>query len=176
MYKSREAGEQFKSILYNSPGSSSVDCVEFPDSPACTGPPPVNPVSTDLTTCTPSDGVWSSTGTGSDMGRSTLLSPCCQPTDFSLAKGMKTCDDTLDVSDPIQLCVQNCCANADNEANNYDASWYPMARCACSLWCYNQDIPHFKKYGTAVHYITGDIAEATTGDEPNFIGSGTFSG
>jgi hypothetical protein len=45
-----------------------------------------------------------------------------------------------------------------------------MARCACSLWCYNQDVPHFKKYGTAVHYISGDLAEARTSDSGDFIG------
>ncbi len=173
MYKSNE---QFKDVRYTAPGSSSVDCIEFPDSPVCQPPPNVDPVITDLTTCIPEDGVWSTGGGVADAGRSKLQSPCCQPPNYKLSTNMKTCDDTLDSSDPTQKCIQDCCSFAANEANNYDVSWYPMARCACSLWCYNQKISHFKKYGTAVHYISGDIAEAQTGDEPRFIGAGDFSG
>jgi hypothetical protein len=94
----------------------------------------------------------------------------------SQGASIKTCDDVLDDNDPLQKCVQDCCNYAIGEANNYDVSWYPMARCACSLWCYNQDVVHFKKYGTAIHYITGDIAEAETSDQPGFIGSGSVTG
>lgn len=175
------SNEQFSNKAYTAPSSSSVDCALFPDSPACQPPPPVDPVDTSLSTCVPPDGVWSTPMTG-QQGRSTLNSPCCQPPNYELAsissKGtpMKTCDDKLDSSDPIQKCVQDCCNYAASEANNYDVSWYPMARCACSLWCFNQDVSHFKKYGTAVHYISGDIAEAETGDQPDFIGSGDFGG
>ncbi len=161
---------------------SSVDCKKFPDDPACKPPPPVSPVDTGLKTCVPSDGQWSTRGTGL-QGRSTLASPCCQPPKYELAKAnvkgvdYKTCDDNLDKTNAIEACVAHCCSFAASQANNYDTSWYPMARCACSLWCYNQDVPHFAKYGTAVHYISGDIAEATTSDDPDFIGSGgDFSG
>lgn len=171
VYKS---GERFISVPYTSPGSSSIDCDVYPDSPGCTGPPPVSPVGTDLSTCTPANGVWSIPG--ANMAISKLNSPCCQPPSYSVAKNMKTCDDDLDTSDPIQKCIKDCCDNAATEANNYDVSWYPMSRCACSLWCYNQSVPHFKKYGTAIHYISGDIAEAQTSDVGGFIGSGDFSG
>lgn len=149
---------------------SSVDCDKFPDDPACTTPV-APPVDASLSTCVPADGQWSIPDVGK-FGRSKLNSPCCQPPDFKVSSSYKTCDDKLDINNPIQQCIATCCANATAEAANYDTSWYPMARCACSLWCYNRTVPHFRKYGTAVHYITGDIAEAKTGDEPDFIGSG----
>ena len=157
--------------------ASSVNCEENPGAPACKPPPTPSPIAKGIQSCAPSDGQWSVPG--GDGGRSKLVSPCCQPPRYELGqeKPYKTCDDRLDSSNPIETCVANCCANAKNEANNYDPSWYPMARCACSMWCYNQDVPHFRKYGTAVHYITGDIAEAQTGDQPDFIGSGSdFAG
>ena len=152
-------------------------CVQFPDSPNCRPPPPVAPTQTGLETCVPPGGMWSTPGTGI-AGRSSLASPCCQPPLYELGreKPYKTCNDNLSLSDPTEKCVAECCANAALEANNYDPSWYPMARCACSLWCYNQQVPHFKKYGTAVHYITGDLAEAQTSDSPNFIGAGDAQG
>lgn len=158
---------------------SSLDCNTTPDAPGCQPPPAVDPTAKDLQSCAPSNGQWSIPGQGL-QGRSVLNSPCCQGPEYSLGKEKpyKTCDDDLDLSDPIQKCVSTCCANAANEARNYDPSWYPMARCGCSLWCYNQNVPHFRKYGTAVHYITGDLAEAKTGDDSSFIGSGNggFSG
>ena len=160
---------------------SSVNCQQTPNAPACKPTPSVNPVSTSLDTCEPTDGQWSIPGT--QGGRSKLNTPCCQPPDYKLAKTAsvfgqsvqyKTCDDNLDMNNAIEKCVANCCSDANSEANNYDASWYPMARCACSLWCYNQNVPHFKKYGTAVHYITGDIAEAQTSDSGAFIGGSGY--
>lgn len=157
---------------------SSVDCTATPEAPACQSRSPPPAISTTLETCTPSDGVWSTPETG-QSGRSTLKSPCCDPnTGYKLATNYKTCDDKLDPSNQIESCIQKCCANANAEANNYDSSWFPMARCACSLWCYNKDVIHFKKYGTAVHYITGDLAEAKTSDSGDFIGGSghDFSG
>lgn len=152
-------------------------CDQFPDSPNCRPPPPVNPTPIGIDTCVPPDGMWSTPGTGIG-GRSSLASPCCQPPTYQLGKEQdyKTCSDNLDLSNPTEKCVAECCANASVEANNYDPSWYPMARCACSLWCYNQQEPHFRKYGTAVHYITGDLAEAQTSDSRNFIGGGDGGG
>lgn len=173
------SSENFGSrVTYTAGGAeSSVNCEQNPDAPACQPLPDVDPTAKDLASCTPSNGQWSIPGAGVG-GRSKLNSPCCQPPSYELGKDKpyKTCDDALDTSDPIQRCVANCCANADSEANNYDPSWYPMARCACSMWCYNQQVPHFKKYGTAVHYITGDLAEAKTSDDGSFIGGGNFSG
>lgn len=157
---------------------SSVDCSKTPEAPACQPLPPVDPVGKELATCAPADGQWSTPGTGA-QGRSTLNSPCCQPPDYKVAKNYKTCDDQLDPNNPLDKCIAECCANAATEANSYDTSWYPMARCACSLWCHNKDVPHFKKYGTAVHYITGDLGEAKTSDSGDFIGGGSgydFSG
>lgn len=155
--------------LTDAEGTSSLDCSKTPDAPGCQ-PDPVEPrITTELATCTPSDGQWSVPGPD---GRSQLNSPCCQPPRNDLAQDYKTCDDELNPNNAIEKCIQDCCGNADQEANNYDSSWYQMARCACSLWCYNKDVPHFRKYGTAVHYITGDIAEASTSDDSSFIGSG----
>lgn len=155
---------------------SSVNCALFPDSPACKPLPSPQPIPTNLNTCQPENNEW----TKFVDGRVTLNSPCCDPnTGYQLAKTAtvfgqevpyKTCDDKLDPDNPLEQCVATCCENANHEANNYDPSWYPLARCACSLWCYNQDNPHFKKYGTAVHYITGDLAEANTDDSGDFIG------
>jgi len=157
--------------------ASSVNCEQTPDAPACQPLPPVNPVEKGLESCAPADGQWS-IPSSSPGGRSRLASQCCQPPKYELGKEKeyKTCDDKLDLTNKIEACVANCCADAENQANNYDSSWYPMARCACSLWCYNQDVPHFAKSGTAVHYISGDIAEAQTGDRPDYIGTGDFSG
>jgi hypothetical protein len=152
---------------------SSIDCVRFPDTPGCKGAPDVDPVKTDLFSCTPKDGKWSEPHSD-DLGRSRLLSPCCQPPDYKLATNYKTCDDNLNLDDHTEKCIAECCNNAAAEANNYDPSWYPMARCACSMWCYNKDVPHFKKYGTAVHYITGDLAEAQTSDSGDFIGGSGY--
>lgn len=154
---------------------SSVDCEKFPDAPACQPTPDVAPTGTDLQTCAPSDGRWSIPGAGA-QGRSKLNSPCCQPPKYDIAKSYKTCDSDLG-SSAIDQCIKTCCQFADSEANNYDSSWYPMARCACSMWCNNQNVPHFAKYGTAVHYISGDLAEAKTSDSSDFIGGGgDFSG
>jgi len=144
-------------------------CTQDQISQACAAAPP-GPSNGALATCTPADGQWSAPGP--DGRRSRLLSKCCQPPDFQLAtdKPYKTCGDKLDASDPAERCVQQCCMFADGQSDNYDATWYPMARCACSLWCYNQNVDHFKKYGTAVHYISGDLAEAQTSDSGDFIG------
>lgn len=165
--------EAFGEHIYTA--ESSVDCSKFPDSPACQDTPDVDPTSTELDTCNPSDGKWSIAGTGA-QGRSTLNSPCCQPPKYAVAKDYKTCDSNLG-DGSIDKCIKTCCQFVTSEANNYDASWYPMARCACSMWCNNQHVPHFAKYGTAVHYISGDLAEAKTGDSSDFIGGGgDFSG
>jgi len=157
--------EKFTDVLG---AQSSIDCLKFPSSPACK-PVPSIPTTKEFDTCVPADGIWTQTG-------SKLLSPCCQPPKYSVSKTMKTCEDNLDTSNVMDNCIKVCCDNAESEARNYDASWYPMAKCACSLWCNNQDVVHFKKYGTATHYITGDIAEAKTSDAANFIGSNTISG
>ncbi len=166
---------------------SSVDCTKFPDDPACKSLPPAAEVVHGIQSCAPSDGQWSiPSASGAPGGRSSLNSPCCSPPKYELGKEKeyKTCDDILDPTNPIEACVSNCCANIKNVAKagsldpanpsgkQMDASWYPMARCACSLWCYNQNVPHFGKSGTSWDYITGDIAEAQTGDRPDFIGSG----
>lgn len=159
------------------PSYTAVDCGKYPDAPSCKQTPDPGSVEKGIQSCAPSDGRWSIAAEGA-QGRSRLNSECCQPPKFELGqeKAYKTCDDSLNPNVPEEACVQNCCKNAANEANNYDASWYRMARCGCSLWCYNKDVPHFKKYGTAVHYITGDLATAKTDDSSDFIGSGDFSG
>jgi hypothetical protein len=155
-----------------------VNCQKFPDAPECKPPPTPPPINKGIATCAPPNGQWSIPD-ADQQGRSQLASPCCQPPQYELGKekAYKTCDDKLNLTNKEEKCVSNCCAFANAQANNYDPSWYPMARCACSLWCYNQTVPHFAKYGTAVHYISGDIAEAHTSDSPDFIGSGgDFSG
>lgn len=153
---------------------SSLDCGKTPNAPGCQPVPDVGPTPK-ITTCVPDNGQWSTPGTGA-QGRSTLNSPCCQPPDYATGN-YKSCDDELDLANPIDQCISDCCGNAIAEANNYDVSWYPMAKCGCSLWCNNQNVTHFKKYGTAVHYITGDLAEAKTSDSNDFIGGGSnFSG
>lgn len=130
-----------------------------------------------IQSCVPANGQWFKPG---GTQGSILNSPCCQPPNYQLGneKPYKTCGDKLDPKVEAEKCVADCCSQVYNEQGNYAPSWAPMAKCACSLWCYNRNIPHFKKYGTAAHYITGDIAEAHTGDSGNFIGSGkgSFSG
>lgn len=146
----------------------SGNCIPIPicDQGVCT-----TPTNKDLTTCAPSDGVWS-TPDSDNLGRSKLRSPCCQPSDYKLPKNYKTCNDDLNINDPTEACIDRCCDYVDDQRLNYDVSWYPMAKCACSLWCYNQDVAHFNKWGTAQHYVTGDIAEARTKDTGDYIGGG----
>ena len=163
----------------------SRDCDKFPDDPVCQVECKVNsdcpkgyvcqdnlcniPSKTVLSSCAPSDGRWNIPDQDAE-GRSKLNSPCCQPPDYKLAQNYSTCDNYQDESNSsIRSCMQNCCAFATDQARFYDLSWYPMARCGCSLWCHNKTVPHFSKWGTAQHYITGDIAEARTNDAPNFI-------
>jgi hypothetical protein len=136
-----------------------------------------------LNTCAPADGNWSIPN-ADEQGRSALNSPCCQPPDYKLASNYQTCanvkNGTVDTNTPIGRCLQQCCGYVNKplqgerkqggDNSQYDASWFPMAECACSLWCNNQDVPHFKKYGTAVHYISGDLAEAHTRDTGIFMG------
>jgi len=164
--------------------SDSRDCDKFPDDPACkpecttdsdcpSGFVCLNgicgkPSSTGLESCAPADGRWSIPHQDQE-GRSKLTSPCCQPPNYDLAKNYSTCDNVEDASPAVKACMQNCCAFAQDQARFYDDSWFPMARCGCSLWCHNKTVPHFSKWGTAQHYITGDIAEARTSDSPNFI-------
>jgi hypothetical protein len=122
-----------------------------------------------LTTCTPRDGNWIKPGTGI-TSRSVLNSPCCNPPDYRLPENYKTCNNYESETNPqLKRCLETCCKYVNTQIGSYDQSWYPMARCACSLWCYNSKEPHFSKYGTAVHYISGDIAEAETPDTPDFI-------
>lgn len=164
-----------------------VDCSKTPNAPACQQQcsqdsdcqdPQLNvcvngkcvtPVNTGLLTCVPTDGQWSKPNVGK-FSRSGLNSPCCQPPDYPLASSYTTCDNIDDETNPsIKKCLSDCCKYANNQANMMDPSWYSMARCGCSLWCNNAKVPHFSKYGTAVHYISGDIAEAQTSDSANFI-------
>ena len=99
--------------------TSKVDCNKYPDAPDCQTVPDVGPTLTELDTCMPSDGRWSIAGVGVG-GRSSLNSPCCQPPDFKLAKGYKTCDSALSSDDPNDRCIMDCCAFAKQEATKYD--------------------------------------------------------
>lgn len=118
-----------------------------------------------ILSCVPSDGVWSVDDPEAPRGKR-LNSPCCQAPDYKiLDPRYKTCANYSSESDAsIQKCLADCCKNASAEKDRYDPSWYPMAQCGCSLWCYNSKVPHFAKHGTAVHYIEGDIAEVNTPD------------
>lgn len=109
-------------------------------------------VKTPLDTCEPDNGMWSVTD---EFGRSKLTSPCCQGEDgYSLPKGYKKCGDpTLNDRLPIDKCIIDCCGILSKDKTKYDSTWYPMSRCACSLWCYHQSVPHFARYGTATGYI-----------------------
>jgi hypothetical protein len=119
-------------------------------------------------TCTPSDGVWSRPDPST--GRQVLASPCCQPPDFGLPDSYKTCENSGDEQNPeIRACLEHCCKFRDTNYKYYDPSWYGMATCGCSLYCYNSGVPHFRKYGDPVHYLSGDIAEQNTPDTGGFI-------
>lgn len=156
------------------PGHANIDCSKNPDAPGCQNvPTPPDIRDSSLRTCTPMDGQWSIPD-ADEFGRSKLNSPCCQPPNYELPESYKTCSDKVDINEPLGRCIANCCTYAESQAPNFDPSWYPMARCGCSMWCNNKDVPHFKKYGTAVHYITGDLAEARTSDSGNFIGGTGF--
>jgi hypothetical protein len=172
-----ENGEKFSYITYNSENVNTEnnkinsvvdDEIKFNDDRSFS--------------CVPEDGRWSIPNSD-ELGRSKLNSKCCQPPDYKLGneKNYKTCNDILNINNPIEKCINDCCKFVESEEkkgdlSQYDSSWFPMAKCACSLWCNNQDVIHFKKYGTAVHYISGDIAEAQTSDTGNFIGVNDFSG
>ena len=124
--------------------------------------------SKDVNTCAPPDGMWDIPDPGGQ--RSTKLnSPCCQPSDYEIYDSdYKTCDNYASETNPsIKRCLSDCCKNADAEKGNYDSSWYKMAKCGCSLWCYNSKVPHFAKHGAAVHYIEGDPAEVNAPDSPS---------
>lgn len=125
---------------------------------------------TELDTCAPSDGRWSIPGAGS-QGRSKLNSPCCNYPNYKLASDYKTCNNASEeTNEKKRRCLEQCCLFTNNQSGNYDSSWYPMAQCACSLWCNNPEVNHFRKYGTAIHYISGDLATAKTSDSGDFIG------
>ena len=118
-----------------------------------------------LTTCTPSNGVWSIPGAGL-QGRSLLASPCCQPPDYSLPASYKTCSNYNEEPDPnIRACLTKACSYVSTESKNYDPSWGPMAACGAALCCYNSSVPHFAKYQGCVQYLDGDLAIAKTSDQ-----------
>ena len=120
--------------------------------------PDSGPPAGSQTGCIPADGVWSKDGQ--------LAGPCCVPSNYQIYdSSYKTCQNYNNEPDPIKKnCLANCCKFALDQASNYDPSWAPMAQCACSLCCNNADEPHFSKFGTCVHYISGDKAEAETPD------------
>lgn len=127
-------------------------------------------------TCIPANGQWSVPG-GGLQGRSVLNSPCCQPPDYQiLDPTYATCDNPNSNDPGVTGCLETCCKVVDNQAKNFDSSWYQMAKCGCSLYCNNQNVTHFNKYGTAVRYIFGEKAIAHTGDDADFIGSLSPSG
>jgi hypothetical protein len=139
---------------------------------------------TELETCTPADGNWIKPGTGI-TSPSQLQSPCCNPPDYKLPESYKTCANYPTEKNPqINKCLDDCCSyvnsqtefSSTNPYGSYDTSWFPMARCACSLWCYNSKVSHFRKYGTPIHYISGDIAEAETPDTEDYIDPVTGGG
>jgi hypothetical protein len=110
--------------------------------------------------CAPEGGVWSKDGK--------LAGPCCVPPDYRIHdSSYKGCQNFSEETDGNKKsCLENCCKFVSNQARNYDPSWAPMAQCACSLCCNNMKEPHFKKWGSCVHYISGDPAEANTPDGP----------
>ena len=121
---------------------------------------------TQPTGCAPKNGQWSIPGAGA-QGRSKLNSPCCQPPDYTIYDpSYRTCDTADSETDPtIKACLKQACKYCELEKGNMDPSWYPMCKCGASLCCYNSNNPHFAKYETCVHYISGDLAEATTPDD-----------
>jgi len=129
-----------------------------------------------LTTCTPSDGVWSIAG-GGQQGRSLLNSPCCQPPDYNLPASYKTCSNFNEEPDPnIRACLANACNYVSEQSKNYDPSWTPMATCGAALCCYNSAEPHFAKYQGCVQYLDGDLAIAKTSDQGEVSGNGGWRG
>jgi hypothetical protein len=129
-----------------------------------------------INTCVPSDGVWSIPGGGA-QGRSLLNSPCCQPPDYSLPDSYKTCSNYNEEPDStIRACLEKTCNYVYDQAKNYDPSWNPMASCGASLCCYNSRVPHFAKYQTCMHYLEGDLAEATTTDQGEVSGQTGWRG
>lgn len=127
-----------------------------------------------VTSCQPADGSgnWTKPGGG-------LNSPCCQPPDYQLAPEYTKISDYKDETDPIiSSCLENCAKYVKKQAHNFDPSFYPMAACACSLCCrqMSKKNPHFTKYGTCVHYISGDPAEANTPDSSEVSGNQNWRG
>lgn len=135
-------------------------CAELPE------PEPSN-----ATSCLPSNGNWTKDGGG-------LNSPCCQPPDYKIHdSSYKTCQNYKEESDPtIRACLENTCKYVASQSAFYDPSWTPMGICASSLCCYNFKNPHFKKFGTCPHYISGDPAEATAPDSQEAGTSGDWRG
>lgn len=111
-----------------------------------------------VSTCRPADGAWSRDGR--------LAGPCCVPPDYKIYDpSYKDCSNfATELDKTKKACLENCCKFCKSQEKNYDPSWGPMCRCACSLCCNNADDPHFSKFGTCVHYISGDPAEAETPD------------
>lgn len=124
--------------------------------------------------CVPPDNVWSIPNGGS-QGRSLLASSCCQPPNYELYDpSYKSCDNADSEPDlAIRACLKQACKYCDSEAANMDPSWYNMCKCGSALCCYNSqpnsNTCHFSKYGTCVHYLQGDLAEAQTSDSCDYI-------
>ena len=142
--------------------------------PAPVVPQPPSPPATP-TSCVPSDGVWS---VPDPVQGSILQSPCCQPPDYQVYdSSYETCDTLNSETDPeIRTCLMKCCQQCDNDiqADNNQASksgrnflnptYGKMCKCACSLCCYNQKVPHFSKYGDCRSYADSDLAVARSDD------------
>lgn len=105
---------------------------------------------TPISTCAPSNGIWSMSD---EYDRPVLNSPCCQPPNYDLPPGYKKCGDNLDLTNNTENCIDQCCKILASDKTKYDQSWYPMSRCACSMWCYHSTVPHFRKYGNPTGYI-----------------------
>jgi len=120
-----------------------------------------------IDSCTPENGIW--TKDYKWAGRSVLNSPCCQPPDYSLPASYPSCDNPSAAPLDVQGCLSSCCAYASSQRRNFDRSWLPMARCGCSLWCMNRQIPHFRKYGSAVSYLSGEPSISQTDDYVDYI-------
>lgn len=123
-----------------------------------------------ITSCVPSDGIWSKDGV--------LQSPCCQPPDFQLDPSYKTCQNYDEETDPnIKNCLETCCkAATDNRAAFMDPSFIPLSICGCSLCCNSPNINHFKKYGSCDRYIYADKAIAETPDIAESGSNGNWRG
>jgi len=172
-------GEKHKECAFRDKGSS-VDCVKFPDAPACQKLPDIAPTITELQSCLPPNGeAWSIKNAGIQE-RSRLNSPCCQPPEYksdnpssrppgwkpySMATGNKTCDSNLDTSNDTDACLSKCCNYVNEQAPAMDSSWYALAKCGCSLYCNNKEYCHFKKYGSPINYLQGQLADAKTSDD-----------